>query len=110
MMLMLARRGWTPAAIQNGDYYDLDGDKVYQLDPSKPKLYFAALLDSAAIMARLPSTELQLPCIYHGFPAAYYQVLLTVTDASKLQELLAVLDDVGARGGGYFQQVSSSAW
>ena len=98
MMLMLARRGWTPAALQHGDYYELDGEKLYQLDPTKPKLYFAALLDSAAIVARLPATEMQLPCIYHGFPAAYYQVLLTVTDPSKLQAMLALLDEVGARG------------
>ena len=45
------------------------------------------------ILERLPATELQLKCIYHGMPSAYYHALLTVTDRGKLHALLAALED-----------------
>ena len=91
--LKIARKGWKPCALSAGDFYSEGSEKLFQLDCSRPKTYFDVLLDSMTILKRLPATELQLKCIYHGLPSAYYHALLTVTDRGKLHALLAALED-----------------
>lgn len=120
MILMLARHGWVKAALTSLNYFTAESDKRYQVDTSRPKLYYAALLAAQAILSRLPVAQEQLPCIYHGLPASYYQVLLT-GDRDKLHRLLALMDEdedpnedddaggAGGRGSNRFQALLGDA-
>lgn len=92
LLIALRLAGWQAEAGARPEFYAVGEPKEYIFQLSRPKMYFACLLHSESILAKLPVNGDRIPCIIHGMSAAYYHVLFHETQASKLLALLERVD------------------
>lgn len=92
IMKMLACQ-WQPGHGNDLTYFAAGQAQEFDLNTSRPKNYFAALLCADRILYTLAiADESSLPIILHGMPDAYYRSLLQAKSTNAVKSLLALLD------------------
>ena len=93
LMMYLVTQGWAPQKQgEAGDYYAIGLDKVFEVAPSRSKLYFAVLVVVDKVLGKLALDESMLPVVYHGMPESYYKLCLRMRGPADAKALLALLD------------------